>query len=63
MGKGSAVRGCECPEVIPGCGAEALDMLCGEMCGVTARTERQRGGNDKCTQQKCMHTQTQAVQV
>lgn len=56
MGKGSAVGGCECPEVIPGRGAEASDTLCRAMCGVIARTERRRGGNDKCTHQKCIHT-------
>lgn len=52
------MRGCECPEVIPGRGAEALDTLCAATCGVTARTERRRGGNDKCTHQKCIHTHT-----
>lgn len=57
MGKGSVVSVCECPEVIPGFGAEALDTLCAVICGVIARTEGRCGGNDKCTHQKCIHTQ------
>lgn len=56
VGMGSAVGGYECPEVIPGYGAEALDTLCGVMCGVIAHTERRHGGNDKCTHHKCIHT-------